>query len=65
MFCANCTSVGTAHVHATAVNFTTACRINMGAAYSTSTLAQRSYLGHILPESLIYCLDTYGPEVRL
>ncbi|KAF5838736.1 hypothetical protein DUNSADRAFT_2280 [Dunaliella salina] len=38
-------------------------RLNLGAAYSSASLAHRSYLGHVLPESLIYCLDTYGPEV--
>lgn len=25
-------------------------------------LGQRSYLGHVLPESLLYCLHTYGPH---
>ena len=25
-------------------------------------LSQRSFLGHVLPESLLHCLETHGPQ---
>ncbi len=39
------------------------CRGASSATPAGAPLATRSYLGHLLPESLLYCLDTYGAQV--
>jgi len=38
--------------------------LGLGASRDGAPMAQRSYLGHVLPESLLHCLEMYGAEVR-